>query len=69
MNNESKKPEKLEPQDSDQKNIRHPKNDDKAVKKPEDKVYHKQDATFIDPARQREKGEQPVYPVKKEPKE
>ena len=69
MNNQSKKPENLEPQDSDQKKIKHPKNDDKAVKKPEDKVYHKQDATFIDPAIQREEGEQPVHPVKKEPKE
>jgi hypothetical protein len=69
MNNQSKKPEKLEPQDSDQKNIKHPKNDDKAVVKPEDKVYNKQNATFIDPAKNREQIEQPVHPVTKVPEE
>ena len=69
MNNQSKKPEKLEPQDSDQKNIKHPGNDKEAVVKPEDKVYNKQDATFIDPAKQREQREQPVHPVKKAPEE
>ena len=68
MNNQSKKPEKLEPQDSDQKNI-NPKNDEKAVVKPEDKVYNKQNASFINPAKQREQQEQPVHPVKKEPKD
>ncbi|NEU08669.1 hypothetical protein GZH53_10135 [Flavihumibacter sp. R14] len=69
MNNQSKKPEKLEPQDSDQKNIKHPRNDDKAVVKPEDKAYYKQDASFNDPAKRREQDEQPVHPVKKEPKD
>ena len=69
MNNQSKKPEKLEPRDSDQKNIKHPKDDEKAVIKDEDKVYHKQDATFINPAKDREQREQPVHPVKKAPKE
>ena len=69
MNNQSKKPEKLEPQDSDQKDIKHLRDDEKAVIKPEDKVYNKQDATFINPAKGREQGEQPVHPVKKAPKE
>ena len=69
MNNESKKHEKLEPQDSEQKNIKHPENDEEAVVRPEDKVYHKQNATFIDPAKTREQIEQPVHPVKEPPKE
>ena len=68
MNNESKKPEKLQPQDSDQKKIKHPEDDQKAVIKPEDEVYNKQDATFINPAKEREQREQPVHPVKKAPK-
>ena len=69
MNNESKKPEKLEPQDSEQKNIAHPKDDDKAVVKPEDKVYTKDNPSFDDPAMRREQNEQPVNPVKNPPKE
>ena len=69
MNNQSKKPEKLEPQDSEQKNIKHPENDKEAVLKPEDKIYHKRDATFVNPAKVREQQEQPVHPVKKAPEE
>lgn len=69
MNNQSKKPEKLEPQDSDQKNIHHPDEDDEAVVKPADKEYNETDAGFKNPAKQREKSEQPVNPVKKEPEE
>ncbi len=41
----------------------------KAVKKPEDKDYQKEEADFKNPAKQREEGEQPVHPVKKAPKE
>jgi hypothetical protein len=69
MNNQSKKPEKLEPQDSEQKNIKHPRNDDKAVVKPEDKVYKKDNPHFADPAKRREQNEQPVNPIKEAPKE
>ena len=69
MNNQSKKPERLEPQDSEQKDIKHPKDDKNAVVKPEDKVYNKQNATFIDPAKKREQIEQPVHPVTKAPEE
>jgi hypothetical protein len=69
MNNQSKKPEKLEPQDSEQKNIKHPENDEEAVVKAEDKVYHKRDATFVNPAKKREQQEQPVHPVTKVPEE
>lgn len=69
MNNQSKKPEKLEPQDSDQKNIEHPKDDDKAVVKPEDKVYKKEEPAFDNPAKRREQNEQPVNPIKDPPKE
>lgn len=42
---------------------------DKAVKKPEDKDYQKEEADFKNPAKQREEGEQPVNPIKKGPKE
>jgi len=40
----------------------------KAVKKPEDKDYTKEDAHFKNPAKQREREEQPVDPIKKAPK-
>lgn len=39
----------------------------KAVKKPEDKGYNKEEANFKNPARKREEGEQPVHPIKKAP--
>ncbi|EDM34278.1 hypothetical protein PBAL39_12458 [Pedobacter sp. BAL39] len=42
---------------------------DKAVKKPEDKDYTEEEPHFKDPAKQREKSEQPVDPVKKAPKD
>ena len=42
---------------------------DKAVKKPEDKVYNKEEAHFKNPAKRKEEGEQPVHPVKHPPKE
>ncbi len=67
MNNESKKHEKLKPQDSDQKNIKHPQDDTEAVVKTEDKVYKKEEADFKNPAKQRENSEQPVNPDKNAP--
>lgn len=42
---------------------------DKAVKKPEDKDYNKEEAHFKNPAKKREEGEQPVHPIKKAPKD
>jgi hypothetical protein len=42
---------------------------DKAVKKPEDKDYTKDDPDFKNPAKERERGEQPVDPIKKAPKD
>lgn len=42
---------------------------DKAVKQPEDKQYTKEEADFDNPAKRREKEEQPVNPIKKAPKE
>lgn len=42
---------------------------DKAVKKPEDKDYNKEEAHFKDPAKKREQEEQPVHPIKKAPKD
>ncbi len=40
----------------------------KAVKKPEDKDYTKEEPHFKNPAKQREREEQPVDPIKKAPK-
>jgi hypothetical protein len=42
---------------------------DKAVKQPEDKDYQKEEASFKNPAKKREQSEQPVHPVKKEPRD
>ena len=69
MNNKTKKPEKLQPQDSEQKDIKHPQNDNEAVVKPSDRLYHQDQADFGNAAKKRENSEQPVYPIKKEPKE
>ncbi len=41
----------------------------KAVKKPEDKDYNKEEADFRNPAKKREESEQPVHSIKKAPKE
>lgn len=40
---------------------------DKAVKKPEDKDYTRDNPEFKNPAKQRELDEQPVNPIKKSP--
>lgn len=40
----------------------------KAVKKPEDKDYQEENPEFKDPAKQREREEQPVDPIKQAPK-
>ena len=69
MNNQSEKPEKLRPQDSDRKDIKHPKDDNEAVVKSEDKQYHKDEAEFKNVAKSRENSEQPVNPIKQAPKE
>ena len=58
MNNQNKKPEKLKPMDSEQKEI-NPKNDNQAVVKLEDKTYTKEEAHFKNPAKKREQSEQP----------
>lgn len=39
----------------------------KAVKKPEDKEYHEEEANFKNPAKSKEEGEQPVHSVKQPP--
>lgn len=41
----------------------------KAVIKPEDKDYNREEAPFKNPAKKREESEQPVHPIKKAPKE
>ena len=62
INNQSKKPENRIPQDSEQKDIKHPQNDDEAVKKAKDKTYRGKEPHFKNPAKQREQSEQPVHP-------
>ncbi|MET4080104.1 hypothetical protein ABIB40_000044 [Pedobacter sp. UYP30] len=51
----------------------HPKDseptDHKTVKKPEDKVYTKDEPHYKNPAKQRENDEQPVHSIKDPPKE
>ncbi len=69
MNNESEKPEKLKPQDSKQKEVKNPKDDNEAVIKPKDKVYTRDEADFVNPAKRRETDEQPVHPVRNPPKD
>lgn len=56
-------------------NIKEPIDEDKvdpgnkAVKKPEDKDYSRDKPEFSNPAKERERSEQPVNPVKKAPNE
>lgn len=69
MNDKSKNPEKLEPQDSKKKEIKHPQNDNEAVVKPADRSYTKEDVDFGNTAQKRENSEQPANPIRKEPKE
>ncbi len=69
INNQSDKPEKLKPQDSERKHIRHREDDDEAVLKPEDRDYTEEEADFRDPAKVKEESEQPVGPVKNPPKD
>lgn len=60
INNQSDKPEKFEPKDSKRKDIEHPKDDEEAVVKPEDKIYTKENANYGNVAAKKEKSEQPV---------
>jgi len=69
MKNQSNKAEKLAPQDSERKDIKHPENDNEAVVNPEDLQYHKEEADFKDIATRKEQQEQPVTPLKEPPKE
>ena len=57
INNQSNTPEKFEPKDSKQKNIDHPKDDNEAVVKPEDKDYEQKDANFGDVAKKKEESD------------
>lgn len=69
INNQSEKPEKFEPKDSKQKDIKHPQDDSEAVVKPEDLAYKKEEEDFGNVAKYKEEGEQPVLPVRDAPKE
>ncbi|MXV13856.1 hypothetical protein [Hufsiella ginkgonis] len=57
MNNQSNHPEKFEPKDSKEKRIRHPKDDNEAVVKPEDRHYDEKTADFGDVAAKREQSD------------
>ena len=65
--NQSDKPEKFEPKDSERKDIKHPQDDEEAVIKPEDKDYNEENADFGNVSERRKNSEQPVHPVKKAP--
>jgi hypothetical protein len=69
MKNQSNKSEKLAPQDSERKDIKHPENDNEAVVNQEDLQYRKEQADFKDIATRKEQQEQPVTPLKEPPKE
>lgn len=69
MKNQSNKSEKLAPQDSERKEIKHPENDNEAVVNEEDLQYRKEEADFKDIATRKEQQEQPVTPLKEPPKE
>lgn len=69
INNQSDKPEKLEPKDSKRKHIKHPQDDEQVVVKPEDRGYKEQDEDFGNIAEQKEQSEQPVSPNKEKPKD
>lgn len=67
INNQSDKPEKFEPKDSERKQIKHPEDDNEAVLKREDLDYEKEEADFRNPAKTKEESEQPINPVKTPP--
>lgn len=70
MNNEPKKKNE-KPSSNFEEPIPKDKVDqgEKAVKKPQDKDYTEEEANFKNPAKQREREEQPVDPIKKAPTE
>lgn len=70
INNQNNNPEKLEPKDSERKDIKHPENDEQAVVKSDDQKYTEDEPDFQPPpAESKEKSEQPVHPIKDAPKD
>ncbi len=69
MNNQSEKPEKLRPQDSERKDITTPENDNEVVRRSEEKNYVEKDADFGNISKSKENSEQPVNPIKRAPKD
>jgi len=67
-NNQSEKPEKLKPQDSERKEIKHPQDDTEAVVKPDDLDYEKEDADFGSIEKRKAENEQPINSVSEAPK-
>ena len=67
INNQSDKPEKFEPQDSERKDIKHPQDDEEAVVRPEDKEYQEEEADFENIEKNKIENEQPVNSVNEAP--
>lgn len=68
INNQSEKPEKLKPQDSERKEIDHVKDDNEAVVNPEDLEYDKEEADFGNIEERKSQNEQPINSIDEAPK-
>lgn len=68
INNQSSKPEKFEPKDSERKDIKHPQDDGEAVIQPENQVYKKEEPEFRDPQKRKVEREQPINSADEKPK-
>jgi hypothetical protein len=55
INNQSDKPEKLVPKDSERKELQHPEDMEEAVVKPKDKNYQEESANFGNVAGKKER--------------
>ena len=68
INNQSDKPEKFEPQDSERKEIDHIKDDNEAVVKPEDLEYKEEEVDFGNIEESKAENEQPINSIDEKPK-
>ncbi|WP_423149061.1 hypothetical protein [Rubrolithibacter danxiaensis] len=67
INNQSDKPEKFEPKDSERKEIKHHQDDEETVLKDKDKDYQKENPEFYDPQKRKVEREQPITPIDEKP--
>ena len=68
INNQSDKPEKFQPKDSERKEIDHIKDDNEAVLKPEDLKYKEEEAEFGNIEQNKAENEQPINSIDEKPK-